>query len=39
MAECDRSLAIPVRAGSLLTVTQYERSVVIAEVEAANMPT
>lgn len=38
MAEFDLSLATPVCAGSLLTATQYERSVVIVEVEAANMP-
>lgn len=38
MAECDRSLATPVCTGSLLTATQYDSSVAIAEVEAGNMP-
>jgi hypothetical protein len=37
MAKGYHSLETPVCAGSLLTAMQYERSVVIAEVEAANM--
>jgi len=37
MTECDCSHMTPVCAGSFLTAMKYERSVVIAEVEAANM--